>query len=169
MDYEFLLRKIRTLQEGAKTEGERRAADKAAKRIMEKYGISDIDQYRIEEHTFKYSTLRERRLLVQIITSTLGESALIYRLNGKKTILCEMTEMQAAEIEYSFDYFRHLYKEEEELLYIAFINKHDLFPKDGTPCDEGEYTFEYLMRLHHLMEGLSDSSIHKALPEQGGI
>lgn len=84
MDYEFLLRKIRTLQEGAKTEGERRAADKAAKRIMEKYGISDIDQYRIEEHTFKYA-------------------------------------------------------------------------------------FEYLMRLHHLMEGLSDSSIHKALPEQGGI
>lgn len=169
MDHESLLRKIRSLQEGAKTDGERKAADKAAKRIMEKYGISDIDQYRIEEHTFKYSTLRERRLLVQIISSILGESALIYRLNGKKTILCAMTETQAAEIEYSFDYYRYLYKEEEELLYLAFLCKHDIFPKYANPNDEKEYDPELLMRLQHLMEGLSSSSIRKALPEQGGV
>lgn len=41
MNREALLAKIRALQKRAATDGERKAAERAARRIIEKYGLDD--------------------------------------------------------------------------------------------------------------------------------
>lgn len=69
MNREALLAKIRALQKRAATDGERKAAERAARRIIEKYGLDDagFDEEETErDHFFCYATKRDRKLLLQI-------------------------------------------------------------------------------------------------------
>lgn len=96
----------------------------------------------------------------------LGADIMSYISRGTRHLCIRTTDLQAAEIEYQYDYFRHLYRDEEEMLFVAFLHKHNLFPKDGDSSSE-EVDPEYLARIVALMHGLNDSRLRKALPEEG--
>ena len=55
------------------------------------------------------------------------------------------------------------------MLFVAFLHKHNLFPKDGGSGSEDseEVDPEYLARIVALMHGLNDLQLRKALPEEG--
>lgn len=172
MNREALLAKIRALQKRAATDGERKAAERAARRIIEKYGLDDagFDEEETErDHFFCYATKRDRKLLLQIAAALLGADIVGYISRGTRHLCIRTTDLQAAEIEYQYDYFRHLYREEEEMLFVAFLHKHNLFSKDGGSGSEDseEVDPEYLARIVALMHGLNDSQLRKALPEEG--
>lgn len=165
MNAKETLAKIGALRDGATTEGERNAAEKAYQKIIDKYGI-DASEIEAEEqpqmYTISYRTTREKRLLTQIVVSvlTLEKAEGYYRRHG---LAFKATGVQYVEIEYLFDFYRRLYRDEEELLFQAFLHKHSIFPPDGKQIDDNDIDHEQLKRLLGMMQNLSDETARKQL------
>lgn len=164
-----LLAKIAALRDGAKTEGERRAAEAAARRIADRYGVPEEIAMQGEEpawHEIKYRTKRERRLLLQVAASVMTLADLEGYFEPAARCLCLLaTDAEAAEVEYRYEYYRRLYVDEEEVLYEAFLQKHNIFPSDGETSDVDD---ERAMRMLMMSRCLSDSKLRRALPDADG-
>jgi len=173
MNREELFRKLHALsalaERGATPAESKAAADMLAK-LMEKHDVTDaeLSDDCVESRQFNYKGERERKLLLQIVTKVMPEwvgVSYYYRKNGRRlreTVGYECTKAQKAEIDLLFEFYKELYKKEEEMLYTAFINKHDIFGvgrsknTEVTPLDE-------LMKLQAMMRGLDEASPQKRI------
>lgn len=164
-----LLAKIAALRKGAKTEGERRAAEAAARRIADRYGVPEETALEGEEpawHEIKYRTKRDRSLLLQVAASVMTIADLEGYFDYAARCLCLLaTAAEAAEVEYRYEYYRRLYVDEEEVLYGAFLQKHRIFPPDGGTSDADD---DRTMRILMMARCLSDSKLRRALPDADG-
>ena len=59
-----------------------------------------------------------------------------------------------------FDFYRELYKKEEEAFYSAFIHKHKLFRDSGEAV---EVSHEEYMKMQMMMKGMENATPHKRL------
>ena len=156
-----LLRKLKALADGG-VGGEKENARRILQRLLDKYDVSatDLDDDILEEHTFKACGTRERTLLIQVCYKvTNGGRRIYYRTKGagsRSEILCDCTKAEAIQISVEFDFFRELWKDEEDMFFRAFIQKHRIFsdePGDGEELDPDE-----LERMVGMMRTMQDKS-----------
>lgn len=165
-----LLRKLKALTEGG-VGGEKENARRILQRLLDKYNVSEAElgDYLIEKHTFKACGRRERTLLNQVCFKvTNGDRRIYYYTKGsgsRSEICCDCTKAEAIQISVEFDFFRELWKDEEDMFFRAFIQKHRIFsdkPGDGEELDPDE-----LERIIGMMRVMQDKSPQLRL-EAGG-
>lgn len=161
-----LLRKLRALAESG-CDGEKINAQKKFDELMAKYGITDdeLEDEEVQDWFFKIHGDRERRLLAQIVYKVLNEKGACHAVGNRVTgrvirtkVACFATKAQKIEIEMLFDFYKRLYKKEEEFFFDTFIQKHSLFGelKDG---EEGqEMSGEDYFKMRNLMRGMADET-----------
>lgn len=174
MNKKDMLRKLKELAERG-VGGERINSQKKLEELMLRNGITEdeLDEETIIECVFDYSSVRERRLLGQIAYKVLDSKENIYTFldyvgNGrrKRRFGCKATVAQKIEIEFLFDFYKRLYKHEEEFFFDAFIQKHRLFGSLKAGEKPGEMSYEELSKMFALMEGMSDETPLKQIPEK---
>lgn len=163
------LKKLQALAGGTSFEFEREAAIQKIRDLMEAHGISeqDLNDSAATTYEFKYHGERERLLLGQIFYKVMGEKYTTYRFRrgGRKiayTVGLDCTAAQRIEVEFLFDFYRDLYRREEQRFYHAFVQKHRLFGE--TPEGyKSKMTDEEMFKMGLMMEGMEDATPHKQL------
>lgn len=146
--------------------GEKEQAQKLLEKLTQKYGVSpaELDEEQIKEFDLKFHGEFERKLLIQTtfkVTGTTGNTFnLEYNRSGRPCrtrLRVRCTEAQKVEIEFMFDFYKNLWEKEEDALFFAFIQKHEIFGQ----CTAGEgstLSDKELEKLYRMMDGLSDET-----------
>lgn len=149
--------------------GERDNAETIFDRLLKEHGLRREDFFDTGEAAsrvnFSVATKRERSLLIQVAAKVLNDrNADVWSTRGKLSPLgFEMTKAQAAETRFLFGLYRQAWEVEAERLFLAFVNKHNIFPETPIaepqkPMDRGE-----LAKLKSMMDGMDSVAVHKAL------
>ncbi|MDO5608273.1 MAG: hypothetical protein Q4G08_07460 [Capnocytophaga sp.] len=97
-------------------QGEQQAAEKALKRLVEKYNITDdeLSKIQLKNYAFKYASELDKRLLLQLFTYFFGEKYNKFYSNTwhAKEIEINMEYLDYIQIETAYGYFKpHMNKE----------------------------------------------------------
>ncbi|MCI7099530.1 MAG: DUF2786 domain-containing protein [Lachnospiraceae bacterium] len=130
-----LIRKLQALAERG-VGGEQETARRKIAELMAKYDIEEMDlsEEKVEVHDFQYHGEFEERLLCQVIYKNAEMSDIYKKSSGKgsrNTYFIYCTKSQAVQIQIEYDFYRDLWKEEIDLFYKAFVNKHHIFPESA--------------------------------------
>lgn len=129
--------------------GEKTTAEKMLQKMLEKNGISSLDELEkdeVEYFLFSYKGRHEIKLLKQCMYKVMGHSdhTKYYRTAGtRQKIGIYCTKAQRIEIELEFEFYRNVFYEELPSFMNAFIQAQSIFPAD-TPknskdlCDLSE-------------------------------
>ena len=153
-----------SINEGA-TQHERQTARQLLQARMDANGLTLEDILQKDKTSrvfFPYKTKHEENILFHIISRVLDlpMGSIRYYGQGKRWVLgADVTKAEEVDIRVMADHYLNLFREEVKLLYVAFVNKHDLFgptdPNDKRPTDHR--TQEERDRLMRLITGLQDS------------
>jgi hypothetical protein len=153
--------------------GEKQAAAKMLAKLMRKHGLTldDIQGFKRTEHEFRYQKKFEKQMIAHIAAKVMNEWPEVYRIKGRSRrmyIVC--TNAEAMDIQAEFDRLKPIWKEELDLLFSAFVHKHDLFAESDEGKGDNEIDPDYLRRLVNMMDGLQDAPSHyKALGLELGL
>ncbi len=133
---------------------------------MVKYGVDQLEfeEDQVARYEIKYRGEFEKRLLSQIVyrakNDKEGQYHRRYGQGSRSILIVECTKAQEVQIRIEFEFYRDLLKEEQELLFEAFIQKHRIFgdssgeePEIPTPEE-----MERLERMWAMMAGLQEKS-----------
>lgn len=156
MNKKDLLRKLKALAEKG-VGGEKINARKKLEALMQKNGITEdeLDEETIIECVFDYSSVRERRLLGQIAYG-----------RRKRRFGCKATLAQKIEIEFLFDFYKRLYKREEEFFFDTFIQKHELYGRLEDGEEPERLSKQDAIKMGALMQGMSDEAPRRQIEEK---
>lgn len=148
------IKKLKALAERG-VGGEKETAAKMLQRLLEKNGISTLEELEKDEaeyFLFSYKGKHEIKLLKQCVYKVLGYSdhTKYYRTSGKRQkigVYC--TKAQRIEIELEFEFYRNVFYEELTSFMNAFIQAQGIFPADAPKgnkelCDLSEDEFRQL-------------------------
>lgn len=114
--------------------GERINAQKILNEQLAKWNMT-IEDLGLEPETelavYVVKGRLEKMLICQIAVYVCNSEKVMHDLTRRGRVKIKATVIQHIEIEAMFRYYRKLLKKEVQKLYVAFINKHDIF------CDEG--------------------------------
>lgn len=142
--------------------GEKTNAEAILEREMNRHGLTIDDLVEsVERKTrwFSYRSKVEKDLLFQCVFKVTNASKSIsYSVNRRKRtqIGFDLTEIEFIELDMMYNHFRALYKKELKSLFIAFVNRHELYPETGT-CSGSKLTEEEMKRIVSLMASLRKS------------
>jgi hypothetical protein len=128
------LEKIKALAERG-VGGEKADAMRMYEELKRKYEISseDIAEQSLEKRWFSYKTELEKNLFAQVAYKVTGDGT-CYQYTGKyarrKKIGVICTEIEAAEIQLLFNFYRNEMKKELETFFTAFVLGNDLYPDE---------------------------------------
>lgn len=117
--------------------GEKETAAKMLQRLLEKNGISTLEELEkdeVEYFLFSYKGKHEIKLLKQCMYKVLGYSdhTKYYRTRGtRQKIGIYCTKAQRIEIELEFEFYRNVFYEELPSFMNAFIQAQGIFPTDA--------------------------------------
>lgn len=117
--------------------GEKTTAKKMLQKMLEKNGISSLDELEEEEveyFLFGYRGRHEIKLLKQCMYKVMGYSdhTKYYRTAGtRQKIGIYCTKAQRIEIELEFEFYRNVFYEELPSFMNAFIQAQSIFPADA--------------------------------------
>ena len=159
-----LLQKLKALAERG-VGGEKEGAERKLKQLMAKYGVDqlELEGDQVSRYEIKYRGEFEHRLLSQIVYRARNDKEGQYHRRhgqGSRSILIvECTKAQEIQIRIEFEFYRDLLKEEQELLFEAFIQKHRLFGDSGEEAELPTLEeMERLERMWAMMAGLQEKS-----------
>ncbi len=164
-----LLKKLYALAERGER-GEREAARKRLDALLQKYDIAEaeLSDDTLAQHWYAYANEWEKKLFTQVCYKIAPDRP-IYKLNrgkGMRTQRCvKCTQAEAVQIGVEFDFYKQLWKEEQEFFFSAFIQKHRIFDlspghKTSEPLDR-----EQLFRMSALMNGMQDRELYQMIEE----
>ena len=156
--------------------GEQDNARKLLDKLLKKYNLeySDIlDEDIISEYSFYYHSTQEQKILAQIIykvTNSLEIYGKRHNSNGKsdKRLYIKCTAGQKLDIEFLFNFYKHIFEKELELFLSAFIQKHWLFglsKNSESNSDESKYSEQELSRIFGYMNKMEDVVLHKQIEQ----
>lgn len=132
------LKKIKALAERG-VGGEKETAIRMYEELKARYDIEDeeIMLDKVDTHWFSYSTELEEDLLTQIFYKVTGSSS--YRrytgnYSRRKKRGCDCTEIEAAEIQLLFSFYKEELQREMRAFIIAFKCSNDLYPDKTARC-----------------------------------
>lgn len=156
-------------------DGEKEAAMKLLAKLSKKYGVSiqNLDEEQVKEFEMEFHGKFEVQLLTQIVYKITGSNNVYKMYYTKSGRLCRTkasvhcTEAQKMEIEFLFNFYKTLFKKEQEYLLRAFIQKHRLFGERAENDEEpSDLSDEEWLKIMHMAAGLSDESPLKQLEEK---
>lgn len=162
-----LLEKLRALAKSG-VGGEKLNAEHKLKELMEKYGVTEeeLEEETIDSCYFHYRGAREKSLLAQIMFKVTNSTD-IYRCSAGKTYLsCKTTAAKKIEIEFLFDFYKRLWRKEEEFFFSCFVQKHRLFGEKTDDTDEKDIDDEELWRMSMIIQGMKDETPVKQIPQK---
>lgn len=159
------------LMKGGIYEGERNAAERALKRICEKYEINFDDLlYKADEEPEEYSLPYKNEEEGQVLAHCLRRYAKTKdiwkeRWRRRRRLYFKCLPSKHIEACIAWDVLKVAYREEREIFQRAFINKHNLFGDDvkTAPEPKTKEEMERLMRMVEMMRGMRSVSIHRQL------
>ncbi len=164
-----LLRKIKALAERGER-GEREAARVQLDRLMEKYNVkeADLSDDVTGMHWFKFSDDFERKLLFQIGYKIAPDRPAYKHKGGRGArteIGFECTQAEALQIRIEFEFYSRILRDDLDLLYIAFIQKHQIYCDRPPKAEERapRLTKEQIARMARIMSGLKDETLLKMI------
>ena len=104
--------------------------------------------------------------MYKVLNETKGIYGFTYTASGRscRTKLgCEATAAQKIEIEYLFDFYKRLYKREEDFFFSAFIQKNRLFGEPKDDAESNELNDEDLLLMVNLIRGMREETPVKLL------
>lgn len=169
-----LLQKLKALAERG-VGGEKEGAERKLKQLMAKYGVDqlELEGDQVSRYEIKYRGEFEKRLLSQIIyrarNDKEGQYHRRYGQGSRSILIVECTKAQEIQIRIEFDFYRELLKEEQELLFQAFIQKHRIFRESSGESEEirTPEEMERLERMWAMMQGLQDKGITPLIGMKG--
>ncbi len=156
-----LLRKLKALADSG-VGGEKENARRILLRLLDKYDIAEanLDDEALTEHTFKACGARERTLLIQVCFKVTNGNRHVYSykrgVGSRSEICCSCTRAEGIQISFEFDFYRELWRNEEDMFFRAFIQKHQIFdnkPGEGVELEPGE-----LARMVGMMRAMQDKT-----------
>jgi len=135
---------------------------------MRKHGIvmADIMDERPETHTFKWHGVFGKKLLVQIIGTVCGDQTEIFDSHKSRyALIADVTPAQSVEVELLWTAHSQQLKKEIDVLFLAYVHKQRLFPRDSKPND-AELTpedEERLKRMSLMMLGMETLRVRRQL------
>lgn len=163
------IRKLQALAERG-VGGEKETAAKMLQRLLEKNGISTLEELEKEEveyFLFGYKGKHEIKLLKQCMYKVLGasEKILSYRTRGtRQKIGIYCTKAQRIEIELEFEFYRNVFYEELSTFMDAFIQAQKIFPPDAPQGSFDEFN-ERDMKIAFMASGI-DKRARAAMIEE---
>ncbi len=160
------LRKIKLLSEQG-IGGEARNALCKLETMLKQHGLTmnDLAKDDLKQYNFPYSTMTEKKLLVQIAASILKSTT--FRVFGvekrgrvARILVLELNAVQYYDISMAFAYYKKILKIEQKRLLSAFIQQHELYPPSNGEC-QTKVSAEEASRLALMMAGLVEKSFIK--------
>lgn len=166
------LRKIKALMDGGEA-GEVEAARLALERLMEANGLTwdDIMDEKRTTRAVKYANQDEFKILLNLLAHLFGSKSDIFQKatcnKRAKEIYLDLTDVEAADVESMWSYYRRelksgLKKTKGEFL-DAFIYKFNLYNSTPDENRENKLSFEDLMRLKMIADGIESSPYAKMI------
>lgn len=159
-----LLQKLKALAERG-VGGEKEGAERKLRQLMVKYGVDQLEfeEDQVARYEIKYRGEFEKRLLSQIVyrakNDKEGQYHRRYGQGSRSILIVDRTKAQEVQIRIEFEFYRDLLKEEQELLFEAFIQKHRIFRESGEPPKLPTLEeMERLERMWAMMAGLQEKS-----------
>lgn len=163
-----LMKKLKALAEKG-VGGERENAQAMLDKLLAKYDISAeaLSDEELSDHAFTYHDDFERRLLSQLrdkIATNRDAFRYKYGKGARSTYYCTCTEAEALQIQIEFEFYSALWKDEQEMFFQAFLQKHQIF--DTKPgCRTMEIDHETTMRMAMMIEAMQDKTLNPMLEE----
>ena len=150
--------------------GEKETAQKMLNRMLEKNGISSLEELENEEYEytlFSYNGKHEIKLLRQCIYKVMGVDSdrTVFRTRGKRQkigIYC--TKSQKIEIELEFEFYKNVFYEELDTFMSAFIQAQGIFPENA-PVDKGEITERHI-KMAFMAQGIERRQRHAMIESE---
>lgn len=159
--HQELLRKIKALADSG-TGGEKENARRILQRLLDKYGIleDELESDTLSAQPFSYSNPTERTLLIQVCYKVTNGTREVYTYKkgpgSQSQVFCNCTKAEGLRISFEYEFYRLLWKDEEEMMFRAFVQKHRIF-SDG-PAEDKPLPPEELKRLLSMMSTLQDKT-----------
>ena len=165
-----LIKKLMALAERG-VGGEKETAKKKMAELMAKYGVNDADLSDdvLVEREYKYHDRYERQLLKQIFAKINHERmVLVYGSGaGKRSILIfRATKAETIQAGVEYDFYRQLWKEEQDFLLECFVQKHELFRQDPD-APTAEVDTAKMMRMLRMMGALENKRPQRRIETSG--
>lgn len=166
-----LMKKLMALAERG-VGGEKETAQRKLEQLMKKYKIdeADLSEEKTEDFDFRYKNEFEERLLRQLfykIVPDYRSKSYIYRYGkgSKSTYGINCTKAEGLQIGIEYDFYRELWKEEQDFFFSCFIQKHKIFSmrKEDIEGTDSETPIEELLRMQKLMDGMQDRTMAKLI------
>lgn len=166
--YLDLAKKLKALSEQG-VGGEKVNALVALQKVMRKYAI-DPTQLETDKKEFFLIRWDKKyyKIFVQVLASitSLDIGVKTFRrstLKNSSKAYFELTPIQHLELIAKYDFFEKLYKEELEILYMAFIHKHHLFPISPEEGKSSDLDMDKMQRIMGMMGNLKSESFKKQI------
>lgn len=163
-----LMKKLQALAERG-VGGEKAGAQQKLQELMDKYNITeaDLSEDKLENYDFRYKTEWEAWLLCQLffkIAPDRRKYTYRYGRGSKSTYGITCTKAEELQLRVEYDFYRALWKEEQEFFFRAFIQKHRIF---GIRKDGGGTTLsdEDWMRMQAMMSGMQNKQMQMMLED----
>lgn len=170
-----LLKKLQALAERG-VGGEKETAERKLRQLMEKYGIDEMEfaEDKLEEFEFKYKNAQEEQLIRQLFFKMFGKEwrsrSYTYKWGkGSKSIRgIRCTKAEGIQLQIEYEFYKDLWREEMELFWNAFIQKHRIFSmrKEDTGGGDEPMTPERkaeILRMSQMMEAMQDKTMQPLL------
>lgn len=128
------LRKVKSLAEHG-ADGERESALVLYEKLKRLYDISDSDVVKpvLLDCCFRYRTVFEKRLLMQVIYSVVG-NAEIWEDVKHKSILVHCTAAEEMDIRLSYSVYKPALEKSLNDAFLAFVMVNDVYPGEDVRC-----------------------------------
>lgn len=152
--------------------GEKTNAETLLRKLLAQHGLTVEDMARDEQLRVKclvkYNHPYEKKLFMQVVYTVLnGKDWDVHRYNGTRTIFCEVTPMQRAEILLRYELYLRSFKAEIDVLMEAFIMKQRIYPADPSLKSDRQPN-ERERRAMELSRGLQQVDVHTPLEDKRG-
>lgn len=153
--------------------GEKETAAVMLQKMLEKNGISSLDELAEEEYEytlFSYRGKHEIKLLKQCFYKVMGAKSdrTTYRTHGtRQKIGIYCTKAQRIEIELEFEFYRNVFYEELSTFMDAFIQAQKIFPPDA-PVSECDEFNERDMKIAFMARGIDKRQRAAMIEERTG-
>lgn len=146
-------------------DGEQEQAQKILDKLLDKYSLSleEIEEEKIKCFNAKFKGAEEEMLLAQVIYKVTNDKDCFgdyydTRTNRKipSTLWVNCTDVQRVEIDFLFDFYKTLWKQEKKAFFRAFIEKHRIFGNTDTG-EKKSLSREELMKMYAMMNSMDDA------------
>ena len=164
------LKKVKELADRGE-DGEALNARQKLHILLNKHGltISDLENVKISQYKFKYSTVAEMEIMIQCIAKVTNDPKLTYSWykDKKKEFFVKLAEWQYIEsmalIDFHVVQFRKELKAQMKALKSAYCSKHHLFPDKKSDKEGPELNLEEMERLLAVYNSLGSKFYQKQI------